>query len=384
MKPHRTIRADAPPASVMRRYRPVSTAPRIPVPIGIAIGGAVAILGLLVVMIGTGLVVDVARGVGGAFNDAMARLTTQAPATAAPSGAVLNTPLLDAPSGPGYVVSAAEVLQGSVPAATVGKDGYSVRIYQLGGGENGTKTLVAEVPVGSTTRFTTPAVTLTEGTNTFAATLVGPSGEGILSPAITYILDTTPPAIKILSPRQNSTVGSSRVSVTGQTDPKATLIVSNRAVTGGGVTSATAGDDGSWSVSMPVVAGENTIAVTSTDEAGNSATTTLTLQRSYGDMAAHIQVTPSKFSATSKVTLKLVTHCTSFGGGPLADASVTFTVLIQGLGPIQSPQLTTDSTGTATWQISISGATPGTGEASVLVVSPTGDTVTATAGITIT
>jgi len=368
----------------MRRYRPVSTAPRIPVPIGLAIGGTIAVLGLIVVLIGTGLVVDVARGFGNAFNDAVARLTSQAPATPAPSGAVLNTPVLDAPPSPGYTSSSTEVLQGSVPAATIGKQGYSVRVYELGSGENGTKTLVAEVPVGATTRFTTPAVTLTEGTNTFAATLVGPSGEGILSPSITYILDTTPPAIKILSPRQNATVNASTINITGQTDPKAALVVSNRAVSGGGVTTATAGDDGSWSVSMPVVAGENTIVITATDQAGNPATTTLTVQRSYGELAAHLQVTPSKFSAASKVTLKLVAHCTSVNGGPLADAQVTFTVLIQGLAPIQSPQLTTDSTGTATWQIDISGATAGTGEASVLVVSPAGDTVTATSGITIT
>jgi hypothetical protein len=384
MKPRRTIRADAPPASAMRRYRPVSTAPRIPIPIGIAIGGTLAMLGLIVVLIGSGLVVDVARGFSDAFNDAVAKLTTQLPATPAPSGAVLNTPVLDGPTGSGYTTDASEVLQGSVPAATVGKSGYSVRVYELGIGENGTKRLVAEVPVGATTRFTTPAVTLTEGTNTFAATLVGPSGEGILSPAITYILDTTPPAIKVLSPRQNASVNSGSVNVTGQTDPKATLVVSNRQVTGGGVTRVVAGDDGNWSVSMPIVAGSNTIAISATDEAGNSSTTTLTVKRPYGDLAAHLQVAPSKFSASSKVTLKLVARCTSVNGGPLGDAEVTFTVLIQGLAPIQSPQLTTDETGTATWQIDISGATSGTGEASVMVISPAGDTVSATASITIT
>jgi predicted secreted protein len=369
----------------LRRYRPVSTTPRIPVPIGLAIGSALAMLGLIVVLIGTGLVVDVARGFSDAFNDAMTRLTSQAPATPAPSGAVLDTPALDAPPSPGYTTQPSQVLQGTVPAATIGKTGYTVRIYQIVEGQDGTaRTLVAEVPVGSTTRFATSPITLAEGTNTFAATLKGPNGEGNLSPTISYVLDTTPPSIKVLSPRQNAQVNGSTVNISGQTDPKASLIVRNRQVSGGGVTRTTAGDDGAWSASMPVVAGSNTIVISATDEAGNTASTTITIQRSYGDLAAHLQVTPSKFSATSKVTLKLVMHATSVNGGPLADAEVTFTVLIQGLAPIESPQLTTDATGTATWQIDISGATAGTGEASVMVTSPDGDTATATASITIT
>jgi hypothetical protein len=385
MKPRRTIRADGPPPSALRRYRPVSTTSKIPVPIGLAIGSALAMIGLIVVMIGTGLVVDVARGFSDAFNGAMTRLTSQAPATPAPSGAVLNTPTLDAPPSPGYTTQPAQVLQGTVPAATIGKTGYSVRVYQIAQGQDATsRTLVAEVPVGSTTRFATSPITLVEGTNTFGATLKGPTGEGDLSPTVTYVLDTTPPSIKVLSPRQNAQVNTSTVTISGQTDPKAALIVRNRQVSGGGATNTTAGDDGTWSATIRVVAGPNTIVISATDEAGNGASTTITIQRSYGDLAAHLQVTPSKFSSTSRVTIKLVMHATSTNGGPLADAEVTFTVLIQGLAPIESPQLTTDATGTATWQIDISGATSGTGEASALVISPDGDTVTATASITIT
>jgi hypothetical protein len=58
--------------------------------------------------------------------------------------------------------------------------------------------------------------------------------------------------------------------------------------------------------------------------------------------------------------------------------------MIQGLGPIVSPELTTDATGTATWQVAISGATPGIGQASVLVTTTEGDQVTATSTITTT
>lgn len=387
MKPRRQIRADAPSPLSLKRYKPISTAPRIPLPIGLAIGSALVMLGLVVVLIGSGLVVNVANGFGGAFHDAVTKLTSQPPATAAPSGAVsVDTPTLDTPDNSGYTNQASQTLQGRVPAPTVGKSGYSVHVYQLGTGAKAanSKSLVASVPVGSTTRFVTPQITLVEGINTFAATLVGPSGEGSLSQSVAFTLDTTAPSIAITSPRQNATINASTLNLSGQTDPSINLLVRNQQVAGGGVTPTSSGPDGRFTASLPIVAGPNTIVVSATDRAGNSASTTLTVKRAYGDLSAHLQVTPSKFSSAGTTSLKLVAHATSTNGGPLADAQVTFTVQVQGLGPVVSPNVTTDATGTANWQISISGATPGSGQASVLVTSPAGDNVTATAAITIT
>ena len=385
MKPRRPIRSNAPSPLSLQRYKPISTAPRMPVPIGLAIGSALLMLGLVVVLIGSGLVVNVAGGVGDAFHNAMTRLTSQAPETAAPSGAAsVDSPTLDLPAGLGYTNVASQVLQGSVPPPTVGKSGYTVHVYQLGTGASHSKSLVASVNVGSTTKFATPPITLVEGPNVFAAALNGPSGEGDLSGSITITLDTAPPPITIASPRQNATINASTVTIAGQTDASINLIVRNQQISGGGVTPASSGPDGKFTASIPIIAGSNTIVVSGTDLAGNSASTTLTVKRAYGDLAAHLQVTPSRFAASAKTTLKLVMHATSVNGGPLAEGQVTFTVQVQGLAPVVSPQITTDATGTATWQIDISGATSGSGQASVLVTSPAGDTVTATAAITIT
>lgn len=382
MKPRRTIRAGGPSPLALQRYRPISTTPKIPLPIGLAIASALAMLGLVTVLIGSGMMIDVVKGVGSAFQNALTQLSSQPPPTTPPSGAPLDTPVLDEPPNSGYTNQASLVLQGQVPSDTVGKSGYKVHIYQLGTGK--AKSLVADVAIGTTTRFSTPALTLVDGNNVFAASIDGPSGEGNLSPSVTYILDTTAPPINIATPRQNALLNSGTASISGQTDANVSLIIRNQQVSGGAVTTATAGSDGKFTASVPIVAGTNTIVISGTDQAGNTAQTTLTVRRNYGDLAAHLQVSPSKFAASAKVTLKLTLHATSVNGGPLADAQVTFTVLIQGLGPIQSPQLTTDKTGTSTWQIDISGATSGTGEASVLVTSPAGDVVTGTASITIT
>jgi hypothetical protein len=340
-------------------------------------------LGLVTVLIGSGFMLDMAKGLGSAFHDAVAQLSSQPPATAVPSGVALDTPQLDTPANSGYTSQASMPLQGTVPPPTVGKSGYKVHVYQLA--TNNVKTLVAEVVVGTSTRFVTSPVTLVDGNNIFAAALDGPSGEGDLSPSVTYILDTTPPSITVSSPRQNAMLNSSSVSISGQTDPTISLIVRNQQVAGGGTNITTSDSAGRFSVSVPIVAGPNTIVITGTDKAGNSATTTITVHRNYGDLAAHLQVSPTKFAASAKVTLKLTLHATSVNGGPLADSQVTFVVQPQGLGPISSPDgLTTDSQGVATWQIDISGAAAGTGQASVMVTDPAGDVVTDTATFTIT
>ncbi len=338
-------------------------------------------LALLTLTVGAGLVTDLIGGVAAAFNNSISQLTSQAPPTAPPSGVTLDTPVLDPPANGGYTNTTALVIQGSVPGASVGKSGYTVHVYVMA---DGVQRQVASVPIGATTRFSTPSITLIEGSNVFQARISTPTGEGQPSPVVTYILDTTAPKISIGSPAQGTKVTSSTINVTGITDAGATITVRNEQAPGGGLNNQTVGEDGKFSIPIPVVAGSDTIDLTSTDQAGNSSSTQLNVNRDYGQLAAHVAASPSKFASSAQTTLKLTLRATSFNGGPLADAKVTFTVTIQGLGPIVSPELTTDATGTAVWQVDVSGAAAGTGEASALVVSPAGDQVSATTPLTTT
>jgi len=343
---------------------------------------ACIVLGFLTISIGAGLVTDFIGGVAKAFSNSITRLTSQAPPTAPPSGVVLDTPVLDPPPNGGYTNVPSVTIQGSVPAASVGKTGYTVHVYLLG--KNGAQSDVADVSVGGTTRFSTPQVRLTEGDNAFEATLSTPTGEGQPSPVVTYILDTKPPKITIASPAGGARVSTSSVDVSGACDAGSTVTIRNEQVTGGALNSAVAGSDGKFTLTVPVVAGPNKLDLFATDKAGNSSSTSLTVNRDYGQLKAYLSVSPSKFAAKSDTKLKLTLHATSIGGGPLASAKVTFTVTIQGLGPIVSPDLTTDATGVATWEVDITGASPGTGSASVLVTTTAGDQTTATVAITTT
>lgn len=378
-----SIKAPAPPRDVIRRYRPISTGSKIPPPIAAFIISGCLLLGLLTLTVGSGLMTDILGQLASAFGGAISRLGSQAPPTAPPSGVALDTPTLDPPPNNGYTNQPSTPMQGSVPVGAIGKTGYSVNVYLVA--TDGAERRVASVSVGSTTRFATPPITLTEGSNVFVAKLSTPAGEGGPSPVVTYILDTVPPKIKISTPAPGANIATSTLSVSGSCDAGSTISIRNEEAPGGAYNSQVVGADGKFKLTVPVVAGPNTIDLSATDQAGNSSSTSVTINRAYGQLAAHLAVTPSKFAASAQPTLKLTLHATSLSGAPLANATVTFTVTIAGLSPIVSPELSTDATGTATWQVPVpSGVQAGTGQASVLVTSPAGDQVTGTAAITTT
>lgn len=377
----REMGPEAHAAALRRRYRSDRAAGRSS---GLGMGAIVLIVvvGVATLIVGGNLLVSVVGQLAGAFDSAIERITSAAPATPAPSGETLDTPILNDPENGGYTNQAIVAISGSVPGVITGKSGYNVRVYLMG--EDGSRRQVAEVAVGATTHFTTGAIELVEGPNRFAASIVSPSGEGQPSPIVVYTLDTRPPPLTITSPADGSHQSMISVSIAGRSDPGATVTVRNRNAPGGGLGNKIVGDDGRFSITVALVAGSNLIDLTATDRAGNSTSAQLTLMRSYGQLAAHLSVSPTKFGTSAPVILKLSVHATSEDGSPLVGATVVYTVTVAGLGPIVSPELTSDSTGVAEWQVTISGATEGIGAASVLITTTDGDQVESTTRLTTT
>jgi hypothetical protein len=378
----RQIRASAPSSDSLRRHRPVRKGGAIPAPLGIGAVVVFVVLGVAMLVVGGNLLVGVVGHLASAFDSAVSHVSSMPPATIAPSGVALDTPVLDAPENGGYTNQPITSLSGSVPGAAVGKNGYKVRVYIIA--KDGTRSQAAEVDVGSTTRFATPAINLAEGPNVFVAALVTPSSEGQPSPEVVYTLDTKVPQLTISSPAENSLLTKSSVVVSGKSDPGSTVTMRNDQSPGSGPSSKVVGEDGRFAITVALVVGSNTIELTATDEAGNTSTAQRTVRRSYGQMAATLSVTPSKFKAASTTTLKLTVHATAEDGSPLAGAKVVFTVLVYGLGPLVSDALTTDAKGSVTWQVTISGATPGIGQAAALVTSSAGKPAPPYATITTT
>jgi flagellin-like hook-associated protein FlgL len=81
--------------------------------------------------------------------------------------------------------------------------------------------------------------------------------------------DETPPSVVIESPEDGSTVDSSTISVTGLTEPGVYLTVN-------GIVAAVE-DDGSFACNIAIAEGENTVTATATDQAGNSASVSITV-----------------------------------------------------------------------------------------------------------
>ncbi len=376
------IKASAPSRELVRRYRPVRTNKGVPPPLGVGVIGVFLVLGIAMLIVGGNILVSVVGQVAHAFDSAISQVSSMPPATMAPSGVALDTPVLDTPDNGGYTNQATVALSGSVPAAVVGETGYQVKVYAVA--SDGTKSQVAEVAVGATAHFTTPAITLVEGSNTFTAALVTPSTEGQPSPEVVYVLDTVPPSLSVASPADGSSQSGSSVVVSGKSDPGSTVTIRNRQAPGGGLSSKVVGADGGFAITVALVAGSNSIQVTATDQAGNVSTDSLTVKRAYGQLAAYLSASPARFGAIGPTTLKLTVHATSANGGPLAGASVSFTVGVYGLAMIVSPPLTTDQTGTTTWKVNISGATPGPGTATVVVSTSDGSQVLATTNLTTT
>ncbi len=367
------IRASSPSFDRVRRYRPIRTNSGVPAPIGLGVVAIFLVLGIVMLVVGGNILVSVAGQLGRAFDNAISRVSSLPPATIAPSGVALDTPVLDTPDNDGYTNQPEVALSGSVPGAAVGASGYTVRVYAVA--SDGKRSQVAEVQVGATTRFTTAAVALVEGPNTFVASLVTPGSEGQPSPEVVYILDTKLPTLSVASqPDNNSQTGGSVV-ITGTTDPGVTVTVLNRRAPGsGGQSSEIVGPDGRFALTVGVVAGSNPILVTAQDQAGNVSTGTVTVNRSLGKLAATLSVKPSRFRGKGPTTLTLTVHATSVNGGPLAGASVTFQVNAPGLGPLQGTS-TTNQSGVATWNVTISGATAGVGSATAYITTSNGDPI---------
>lgn len=277
-----------------------------------------------------------------------------------------DSPLIAGPAdGEPYTNVATVDLVLTIPNEVVGRDDTTVRIY-LGIGEQSPAPIL-EVPVGATNQLIVP-VQLTEGSNDFTATLVGPGGESEPSPVVTWILDTAPPEIALGSPANGATVNGQVVEFLGTTQPRSRLVARNEAnnasVTG------VAEADGAFRLTLPLQPGTNGIALSATDPAGNTATTVVSVLRGSGQLTAVLTASTFRVSiAELPIEVELSALVTDPDGRPLEGAAVTFTLSIPGIQVVTS-DATTAGDGRAVFRTTIPpGATEGAGLGTILVTT---------------
>ena len=326
---------------------------------------AVVLLAASVFVLASGGISAGLTALAGGFSTAFNRLV----ATPVPTSTDLpptDSPRIASPDQP-YTSQTTIDIDVSVPVASLGDPSAKVRIYDALEGLDPAP--IVDVPVGTTSRMVVP-ITLTEGRNDLSATLFRGQEESEHSPIVTWILDLTPPKISISSPKDGASVDTPNATIKGSTQAGSTVIVRNPA--NNASITALAGRDGSFEISLPLVPGDNQIAIDVTDPAGNTAEKTLKLKQGSTDM--RVRLTSSLYQISVRrhpSSLQLTVLVTTPKGNPLPGAKAFFTLQIPGLAPI-SNQLFTGIDGRARFTTPLVGTLQtGTGAATVLVSQDT-------------
>ena len=337
-------------------------------------------LGVGVLLVASGGLGRVVTSIGKTFSGFVTDLTST-PVPSASDATVADAPVIQPPGEP-YTNQKSVDLVGTVPAAVAGNADYRVRLYVAVGDAESAP--VVEVAVGASQHFLLPDVQLSEGTNTFQATIVGPDDrESERSAAVTYILDTTKPRITISSPKNNGVVNAATAQIVGQTQGRSNLSVRN--VTTNTTVSGSADGTGAFSVVVPLGTGTNTIQITATDPAGNVNAAKLTLQHGTGSLTAKVSASTYRIRLSSlPEPVALSVLVTDPDGQPLSGAKVTFTFAVPGVPAIASSELATSSAGRASFTTTVpKGATKGQAHVSVIVDTQSFGRITDTTVITL-
>jgi hypothetical protein len=328
------------------------------------------LLAIGLVSLGGGVLFAATGGLGKAaeaIGSTLSGFVTDLTATPVPSTPTLlesTTPLLDEPAEP-YTNQPTIDLVGSIPDDLVGTKDGRIRVYvALGNQDPG---VVTQIPVGRTTRFIVPGITLIEGTNAFTATIVGPGGESEPSPVVTYVYDATKPRITLASPKDGAVVNAKTVQLVGQTQPRSQVRARN-ATTGANVNGQADGR-GNFSLILSIGDATNDIGITAVDPAGNEGHLVLAVRRGSGALLASLSGSASKVKLSSLPARTQFTVAVSDPDGrPLEGARVTFTLAVPGVPAITSKKIETGGDGTAVWSTWIpKGATTGLVSATVIV-----------------
>jgi hypothetical protein len=294
---------------------------------------------------------------------------------------VLDAPRLDAPAQP-YTSQPTVTLSGSLAPGTTRDP--AARLQILDTLPDKEPKVVKELALPPTATLTIPGIALSDGQNDFTVAVVLGDISSPPSAVVTYVLDSAAPKVTITSPKNGATVNGAVVQVTGKTQPQSAILARNEA--NGASGTATAAGDGTFTVSVAIVGGQNGITVTATDPAGNQGSAVVGVQRGSGKLTAVLSASAYRLSAKTLPkdwSVRVVVRDPN--GAPIEGAMVLFTISVPGIPQIVPSEIPTDATGVASFQTTIpKGATPGTGPITALVTTDTFGTVTVRSVLTIT
>ena len=155
----------------------------------------------------------------------------------------------------------------------------------------------------------TPASALGDGSHTVTVNVSDHDGNAATKKSTTYTVDTVPPTLNVTSPADGLITSSTALNVAGMTnDATSSPVTVTIKLNGVDQGSVTVGSDGTFSKSITLAEGDNTIEVTATDAAGKSSivSRTVTLDSSVPQVvSASITPNPVDAGATMVISVEI-------------------------------------------------------------------------------
>lgn len=153
----------------------------------------------------------------------------------------------------------------------------------------------------------TPTTALSDGSHTIKISASDYDGNAAAQKSITFTVDTVPPELSVTAPIDNLVTNQASIEVKGTTnDVTSSPVTLTIKLNNGTAQTVEVGSDGSFSKTLTLVSGENTIVITATDGAGN--TSTVTKQVELDQTAPVIQsvtITPNPVNAGATYTISV-------------------------------------------------------------------------------
>ena len=153
----------------------------------------------------------------------------------------------------------------------------------------------------------TPASALSDGSHTVTVDVSDHDGNAATQKSTTYKVDTVPPTLNVTAPTDGLITSSSALNIVGTTNDATSSPVSiTIKLNGTDQGSVTVGSDGSFSKSVTLTEGSNTIEVTATDAAGktSSVSRTVTLDSSV-PVVVSASITPNPVDAGATMLISV-------------------------------------------------------------------------------
>lgn len=121
----------------------------------------------------------------------------------------------------------------------------------------------------------TPTTALSDGTHTIKVSASDYDGNVATQKSVTFTVDTVPPELSVSAPVDNLVTNQSSLVVKGTTnDVTSSPVTLTIKLNGGAEQTVEVGSDGSFTKTLTLVTGENTIVITAKDGAGKTSTVT--------------------------------------------------------------------------------------------------------------